>query len=79
MAIANKYIDTLTNICVIDVDSFIRLIIIFSDDKDLLVVGHNHNINTKEYQLNQNLDLFSTLYSYVRACEHLEFLKIPSV
>ena len=50
-----------------------------SDDKDLLVVGHNHNINTKEYQLNQNLDLFSTLYSYVRACAHLEFLKIPSV
>ncbi len=33
--------------------SFIRLLVILSDDKDLLVVGHNNKTNTKEYQLNQ--------------------------
>lgn len=32
--------------------SFIRLLVVLSDDKDLLVVGDNHKIDAKEYQLN---------------------------
>lgn len=32
--------------------SFIKLLVVLSDDKDLRVVGRNHKIEAKEYQLN---------------------------